>query len=153
MNPTPPNQTTRTDTRGTATGKCLGIPVRYDPESKYPWGDRKPIVDSQGFLWRKKIVVRPDFFKFPAREQQAFLLHEAAHCKLFHAEKRILRLLVWPFGIFAYCRAQEFIADRFVLEMGYAADLARAFARFADGKSRLHPPTAERIARLIENHS
>lgn len=128
---------------------CLGIRVESDPNPNYPWGERKPVVDSRGLFRWKKIVVRPDFHRFPAREKQAFLLHEVAHCKLFHVEKRILRLIVWPFGIFAYCREQEFTADRFVREMGYAADLARAFARFTGGSGRLHPPTAERIVRLV----
>lgn len=146
-------QTTRTDTRGIAIQPCLGIPVCYDPKPVYWWGERKPIVDSQGISGFKKIVVRPDFFAFPPREQMAFLLHEAAHCKLFHIEKRILRLIFWPLGLFGYCREQEFMADRFVKELGYGADLARAFSRFPDCQGHLYPSLAQRIERLSGTNS
>lgn len=128
--------------------KVLGIPVRQDANPLYFWGARKPICDSQGIWPFKRIVVRPDFHRFPPREQQAILMHEAAHCLAFHSEKRLLRLVLWPFGIAAYCREQEFIADRFVKECGFGADLARAFSRLSGDAGPFHPSTAERIERL-----
>lgn len=123
---------------------CLGIPVRYDP-------DLRQICESRG-LWRwKGIVVGPVFQRFPDREKQALLLHEAGHCKLRHLEARTARLwwLLWrPRQLAALCQMQEFEADRYAAGCGYGADLARAFSRLVPGESRWHPPLPERIARL-----
>lgn len=123
---------------------CLGIPVCY-------LSDFNGISDSRG-LWRwKKIVVGPTFTRFPPREQAAMLLHEVGHCKLYHLEKRLLRLwrLLWhPSQLAAYCMQQEFEADRFVSGCGYGADLARAFSRLTEGNAALHPPLSLRIERL-----
>jgi Zn-dependent protease with chaperone function len=146
MNQTPTIATTKTDTLGTATEKCLGIPVRYD--------ERLTIIcESRGVGPWKEIVVGPAFLRFGPRERQALLLHEVAHCKLFHVEKRILLLIVFPFCIFAYCRDNEFVADKFVKECGYGGDLARAFLKMADRKSVLHPPLMDRILRLTTTNS
>jgi len=124
----------------------LGVPVRYDPQAKM-------ISDSRG-LWRwKKIVVGPMFWiNFDEREKQAILLHEAGHCKMFHLEKRILRLplmLVRPSFVASYCRAQEFAADQFAAGCGYAQDLARALSKIRAGGGPLHPDLPTRIARLL----
>lgn len=124
---------------------CLGIPVRYDP-------GMREISEARG-LWRwREIVVGPKFTAFPPREGQAFLLHEAAHCKMRHLEKRLLWMLLTPWRIARVCRAQEFEADRFVWHCGYGPDLARGFARILPTKSPLHPPLHERIARLTASH-
>lgn len=148
-------KTTRTDSPGTATGatpstalkttnSCLGIPVRYDP-------DLKVICDSRGILLWKEIVVGPMLMSFPPREQQAFVLHEAGHCKLNHVEKRFLSLwkIFRPKALVELCHAQEYEADRFVRGCGYGADLARAFSRITPAKDPLHPPLAERISALV----
>lgn len=151
-----------------AQSNCLGIPVRYDPSTK-------AIVDSRG-LWRwQEIVIGPTFLQLPPREQGAFLLHEAGHCKLGHVRKlawfiirnpRRLAIFVWlglcadnQDGFFAsvasvlpeiaaYRKAQEFQADRFAAECGYGPDLARAFSRIRSEGGPFHPHPAERISRL-----
>jgi Zn-dependent protease with chaperone function len=125
---------------------CLGIKVRYD-------GKARIISDSRG-IWRwKEIVVGPDFLRFPPAEQQALLLHEVAHCKLRHLEKRLqkLWLLLWrPSRLFALCKEQEFEADRFVAAMGFGHTLAQAFGRIqSSGADPLHPTLQERIERLV----
>lgn len=109
------------------------------------------ISDSRGLLRWKKIVVGPEFLQFPPREQQAILLHEVGHCKLRHLEKRLLALwrIFSPRRLAELCIRQEFEADRFAHGCGYGPDLARAFQRVRASDSPLHPPIAERIARLL----
>jgi Zn-dependent protease with chaperone function len=125
---------------------CLGIPVTFDPALK-------TISDSRG-LWRwKRIFVGPSFRSFPPREQAAMLLHEVGHCKLRHLERRIfaaLYLIFWPPALARYCQRQEFQADLFAAHCGYGADLAHAFMRLRSvAGGPLHPPTEERISRLL----
>jgi len=149
---------------------CLGIPIRYDP-------DAAAIVDSTGLL-KKEIVVSRAFFALAPREQGAFLLHEAGHCKCNHARKLAWFILrsprrVWRFlrcakecskmseaeffkevaaripELAAYRIAQEFEADRFAAGCGYGGDLARAFGRLKSGEGPFHPPLSLRIARLV----
>lgn len=128
---------------GSNIAPCLGIPVRYD-------GHLQIISDSRGIGPWKEIVVGPAFMMFGHREQYALLLHEAAHCKMRHVEKRLLRawMVFWPPALFAYCRDQEYEADRFVRGMGYGPDLARVFSRIEGGCGPLHPPHDARIHRL-----
>lgn len=122
-----------------------GIPVRYDEKFA-------GISDSRG-LWRwKRIYIGPAFLHFPPREQVALLLHEVAHCKLYHLEKRLARIWLALFGtqeLFDYCQAQEYEADRYVLMCGYGVELAQAFLRVNERPDPLHPPRSERIARLV----
>lgn len=128
---------------------CLGVPIRYDPSLKF-------VSDSRGLWPFKRIVVGPMLRAFPEREQQAILLHEVGHCKMFHLEKRIARLftaLFRPKLIVSYCQAQEFAADEFVAGCGYGLDLARAFYRLTPSPSMWHPPRDQRISRLIAWHS
>lgn len=122
---------------------CLGIPVRFDERMQI-------ISDSRGIGPWKEIVVGPAFMQFGSREKTALLLHEAAHCKMRHVEKRLLRfwMVFWPPALFRYCREQEYAADRFVRELGFGPDLARVFARIQGGSGPLHPPHDERIHRL-----
>jgi len=121
----------------------LGIPLRYDP-------NMKTIAESRGLWPFKAVYLGPQLPCFPPREQQAFLLHEAGHCMLFHLEKRIANLwrLVWPPAFFRYLRMQELQADRFVAHCGYGEDLARGFERIIPTQSVFHPPISERVARL-----
>lgn len=136
------------------TGKCLGIPVIYDPTLT-------EIAHSRGFLFWKTIVIGPLFTAFAAREQQAILLHEAGHCKLWHAERCLWPLLraillhpalalaaalqrdpvrtemLWSewierSGIAELRRAQEYQADYYAAQCGYGADLARAYSRVCE---------------------
>lgn len=128
---------------------CLGIPVRFDPRMR-------GISNSRGVGRWKAIFVGSAFGQFPPREQAAILLHEAGHCKLRHLEQRLKRLhwAFWkPHVLAAFCAAQEFEADRFAAGCGYGADLARAFSRLQGTDTPLHPPMAERIARLAETQS
>lgn len=128
---------------------CLGIEVRYDENMKF-------ISESRGLWPFKKIVVGPLLRSFPEREQQAILLHEVGHCKMFHLEKRILRIFTAFFRpklIIAYCQAQELAADQFAAGCGYALDLAHAFSRLKPVPDRWHPPRDTRISRLLAWHS
>ena len=122
----------------------MGVPVSYDEKAKF-------ISDSRGVGRWKKVVVGPLFLKFPWPEQQAILLHEVGHCKLFHVEHRIgkLWLLLWkPSKLRQLCIDQEHAADAFVRSCGYGAELARAFSRISPEAHFLHPPASERIIRL-----
>jgi Zn-dependent protease with chaperone function len=128
---------------------CLGVPVRYNPKLKF-------ISESRGLWPFKRIVVGPGIRAFAEREQQAILLHEVGHCKMFHLEKRILRVLTAffrPSVIIAYCHAQEFSADEFVAHCGYGLELARAFTRLTQTAGVWHPRSEDRIARLLAWHS
>ena len=131
---------------------CLGIPVHYSPMMT-------AICESRGVWPFKEIWCGPDFPKFPPRIQQAFLLHEAGHCKLFHVEWPILnlwRLVYHPLWA-TYIRFQELQADYFVKECGYGRDLAHGFGMIAPPSEELsklelacYPDRDERIARLLE---
>ena len=126
---------------------CMGIPVIYDPAME------NPISNCRGIFRWKKIFVGPAFMRFPPREQAALLIHEVGHCKMFHLEKRILAalaLVFWPPALVRLCNAQEFQADLFAAHCGYGRDLANAFLRVQSAEPiPLHPPIAERIARLL----
>lgn len=132
-------------------------------------------VDSRGLGRWQEIVIGPKFFALPPREQGAFLLHEAGHCKLGHIRKlywfifrnpvrayKFLRCLpgsktqevffsrvadALP-EVAAYRKLQEFQADRFAAECGYGHDLARAFSRISFDGGPFHPSQAERVLRL-----
>lgn len=122
----------------------MGVPVRYDPKAKF-------ISESRGIGRWKKIVVGPALLEFPERERQAIRLHEVAHCKMFHVERRIGKLwmlLCCPAQLRQLCIDQEHAADAFVRSCGYGLDLARAFSRLDVESHFLHPPVTERIARL-----
>lgn len=122
----------------------MGVRVSYDARAKF-------ISDSRGLGPWKKIVVGPTFLEFAPREQQAILLHEVAHCKLFHVEQRIAKLwlILWrPSRLRQLCIDQEHEADAFVRSSGFGADLASAFSKLRFTSHFLHPSTAERIARL-----
>jgi Zn-dependent protease with chaperone function len=122
----------------------MGVRVDYDQKAKF-------ISDSRGIGRWKKVVVGPLFMQFPPREQQAILLHEVAHCKLFHVEHRLknLWLLFWrPSSLRQLCIDQEHEADAFVRSCGFGTDLALAFSKLRLTEHLLHPSTSERIARL-----
>lgn len=122
--------------------KCLGIPVYLDPNGAM-------ISDSRGVWPFKRIVLGRSFQLFDPEEKKAIILHEVAHCKLFHLERRILRAIFAPWGLVKCCHEQEFQADFFVGLLGHGPDLARAFAKLQSVSDPLHPPTSERIKRLL----
>lgn len=124
--------------------KLLGIPVFEIP-------DAPCIAEARGFWPFQRIVVNRHFKRFSIPEQQAFLLHEVAHCKLRHRERRIAR--VWMVfkteRLIEYCREQELQADNFVRLMGYGHAMATGLAKIQETASTFYPPTSVRIARLI----
>ena len=81
---------------------CLGIPVRYDPTLRV-------LSDSRGIWPLKEVVVGSAISAFTQREVEAILMHEVGHCKLFHLEKRLLRLwmIFRPKLLAEYCKQQE----------------------------------------------
>lgn len=127
-----------------AVAPVLGVPVGFKRRLTN-------ISEARGIWPWKKIVVGPQFFDLEARCQGAILLHEAAHAKLFHLEKRIGYALLnfWrPAAIGRYCKMQEFQADAFAAGCGYGRDLALVFARFPAAGGDFHPSPEERIERL-----
>lgn len=149
---------------------CLGIPIVFEPGLKtvsitltnswwWPWKFMVApgIVETRG-LWRwKKIVVGRAFEGFPVREREAILLHEVAHAKLNHIEKRLLvawQIVFAPRRFAQLCVEQEFQADYFAAECGRGVDLASALSRMkTDARASLHPAVGDRVARLLAWHS
>lgn len=149
----------------------LGIPVRYDPDLEsvsitldwsrwwWPWKFAKfpGLVEQRGLFRWKHIVTGKNLSAFPPREQQAILLHEVGHAKLHHVEKRLLRMwqiVLWPAAFARLCINQEFQADFYAAECGYALDLASALSRLrTDSRASLHPAVGDRVARLAAWHS
>ena len=141
---------TRPKRRNARLNPCLGLPVEFDEKMC-------DIVSEARGVWRwKKIVVGPSIAIFPPSEREAILLHEVAHCKGRHLERRIgalWLLLVSPRRLARLCVEQEFEADSFVAACGKGPALASAFIRLqangrASSSSVLHPSLAERIDRL-----
>lgn len=127
---------------------CCGIAVRQV--------DGLPgIAEARGSIFRRWIAVNAAWCQFPAREQEALLLHEVWHCRRFHLEARWLFLLfswlpaiLWlPFAQWVSYR-QEFAADRFAKKEGYGRELARALSRITIYDSTFHPSPQARIAAL-----
>lgn len=124
----------------------LGIPVRYDRKFR-------EVSETRGLWPWKKIIVGDAFVALEERARAAILLHEAAHAKLFHLEKRIAFAITnfWrPSGIGRYCQQQELQADAFATECGYGRDLALVFSRLKDSGGTFHPSAKERIDRIGE---
>lgn len=127
--------------------EVLGIPVYLDRGFKH-------VCKATG-LWRwKRIVVGPLLWRLTERERQAVLIHEAAHCKLFHLEKRILwawLALFAPRKLMEMCYEQEYQADRYAAAAGYGLDLVAFFNKLKQGEVEVdfHPPLAARIERLM----
>ena len=126
---------------------CFGIPVIFDSELKV-------VSQSRGIWPWKRIFLGPSFAEFPSREQAAILLHAVGHCKMRHLEKRIAgswRVLFGGSALVRLCVAQEYEADAFAANCGYAVELAKAFSRMELAGSHgggLHPGTRNRIERL-----
>lgn len=122
-----------------------GMRVHFDPMLPR-------IADSRGILWWKKIVVGSGFYAFPDRERMAILLHEIGHFRIRTIETRLANLwmlFVFPKRLARLCREQEFSADDYVKERGFARDLAAALTRLPGKNGLLHPSPDERIARLL----
>ena len=99
------------------------------------------------WLWRR-IYVGHRFVSLPDREQMAVILHEVGHCRLWHIERRLPRLLVFGrIACAAYLQRQELEADAYVASRGYGADLAKVL-RCINGPDQTF--RSERIALLEE---
>lgn len=125
---------------------CMGYPVRYDPKCKY-------VSVARGYWRWKRIDIGPAFLQLSDREKGACLLHEAGHCTLRHAEKRILNAWLILFGVkrlLAYWHAQELEADRYAAACGYGMDMVQFLSRFTRPQRwpMTHPEPRERIAHL-----
>lgn len=124
--------------------RVLGYPVVLDPECEN-------ISQVHGFWRPGKIVVGPNFFKLNQFEQGAVLVHEVGHLELGHARARWRRwwwLLLKPAAFRAMCIEQEYEADHYAAERGYAGGLASIYGRIENAEGLLHPPVASRIERL-----
>lgn len=158
-----------TTTKTRIESEVLGVKVVFDPDYVavsigidrsrwwWPWKfeTNVGICDSRGLGRRAQIVIGRGFLAFPPREQQAILLHEVGHIKLGHVLERVKKMwqiVLLPSAFARLCIRQEFQADRFAAECGYGADLARAFSRMGEAAGALHPPTAERVARLHQHY-
>jgi Zn-dependent protease with chaperone function len=127
---------------------CLGIPIRYD-------NTLRVLSDSRGIWPFKRVVFGPAIRAFTRDETEAILMHEVGHCKLFHLEKRLLRLwmIFRPKALAEYCKKQEHQADYFVCELGRGRELVSAFQKIQSSGGPLHPDTASRIERILAWHS
>jgi Zn-dependent protease with chaperone function len=144
-------------------GEILGIPVEYNPH-------HEGVADARGLIGNKRIVVGPPWLKLDAKVQHAVLLHEAKHCRAYHAEKRVgwLLLIAAPlvflpvqilsvFGAIVALYAvaewsnkrQEMVADAFAVEQGYGYEMAR-FVRnsHVPNPSRYYPDYESRMANI-----
>lgn len=144
----------------------MGVPVKYDENAVsasvrldrlrwwWPWRStlHPCLCESRG-IWRwRKIVIGRAFLAFPPREQQAILLHEVGHVKMGHIWQRakaFWKVIFRPTAFAALCQRQEFEADRFAAHCGYGAELAQVLGRVQPAQNAMHPPAAERIARLL----
>jgi Peptidase family M48 len=149
----------------------LGLPIVYDI-------DFPGIAEAIGLWPLKGIRVGLRWFGIAPEERTAVLYHEAGHCKLWHAEKRLLwslwmtleprrvwRILSLPDGatdaellkhlpdrLRAVSHQHEIEADAFAARMGYADGLLAFLNRHADLlASPLHPSPAERVQRILES--
>lgn len=97
------------------------------------------------------IFIGPQMRFLPPRMQAALLVHEVGHLRLGHLWKRIRKLwLVFykPAAVFDVCREQEYEADMFAAQQGYAPELVNFFSLVKAEDDPFHPPPAMRIYRL-----
>lgn len=93
--------------------------------------------------------VAPEFWKLPASGRLAVIAHEAGHRYYGHLWRRWLAR--WAYDAVTRRKlyhAQEFQADQFAREMGYAAPLVAVLALQPHGATVSHPSTRDRIAWL-----
>lgn len=129
-------------------GFIFEFPVRRDPKCR-------DVARSLGIWPFKSIVLGDAWFLLTAYEQQAVLMHEVGHCRLWHKE---LKLLMLPF---AYCKwaqaaskRHEFEADAFAVRSGHGFGMLQLTHRSVRAQWVLDaipgPPTLEQVIdRLI----
>ena len=136
----------------TAPKEFLGIPVFVDESSHLT-------ADSRGIWPWKKIVLGISFFYLERREKEAVLLHEAAHCKKFHMERRIAAiplLFLRPAFANEIAISHEIEADRFAAERGFAVELLSVLRKIGGKEGRFYPTFDERakhLKKFIKEHA
>jgi Zn-dependent protease with chaperone function len=132
--------------------KYLGIRLAVDRTSKL-------MADSRGIWPFKRIVLGASWFLFSPREREAVLCHEAAHCKLFHLEKRMLLiplLFLRPALVTEISIAQELEADRFAAERGFGVELLDVLRKLGGKEGQFYPSferRAEALRKIIKEQS
>ena len=124
----------------------LGIPVFVDEGSHL-------MADSRGIWPWKKIVLGMSFFYLSAREKEAVLCHEAAHCKKFHLERRIAAiplLFLRPAFATEIAMSHELEADRFAAERGFALELLSTLRKLGGKEGRFYPTFEARARQLTK---
>lgn len=122
----------------------LGVPIEVDIGSYL-------IADSRGIWPKKRIVLGATWFSLPIGEREAVLAHEAAHCKKFHLEKRLLALpllFLRPAFAQSIAQGQELEADQFACERGHGADLRSMLGRLHGKEGQFYPLVAERVVAI-----
>lgn len=94
--------------------------IRFDPKFR-------GIASATGLWPFHRIMVGKDFLRFNSPQRAAILWHEFGHIRLWHAEKRLLRILMNPFRDNTKAIDQhEFEADDYAKAAGYGKELAEA---------------------------
>lgn len=131
---------------GGTMSEVMGIPIEIDHKLS-------TVSRIKGIWPFRRIVVGPKYFVLGDHEKTAVLLHEVAHCQRWHLEMRFALLPVcWMKAIQRLCREQEFTADRFAAECGYAEELSAVLRRLKQPHGPLYPSNDERIARLENDY-
>jgi Zn-dependent protease with chaperone function len=121
----------RKDHGTTAPHEFMGIPVLVDIGGHF-------IAESRGIWPWKKIVLGFSWFVLTPREKEAVLLHEAAHCKMFHMERRICAvpmLFIRPAFATQVAMGHELAADRFAASQGFGKELLSVLAKMRRNQS------------------
>lgn len=119
----------------------LGVPLVYRP--------KVGMAQAIGLFRWKRIAVGDMWFNLDRHQQQAVLLHEYAHCKMFHMEQRLLVVpMFWTAWARSRAREHEFAADLFAAKRGYGLEFVQ-FLRKYGTKSEFHPDPDERAARIL----
>jgi len=124
--------------------KVLGYRIDFDPEMPR-------VAEARGIWPFKRIVVGRQWYALPDHERAAVLMHEAAHCRRAHFEKRLVALplfLLSPSFVKRMAREQEIEADRFAARAGFGAGLIAFLRRFDERESIFYPSHDERVRAL-----
>jgi Zn-dependent protease with chaperone function len=106
-------------------------------------------AEARGFLFRRRIEIGRAFFRLTGPVQQAILLHEAAHLKRHHIEKRAL---LAPLHFLPFVRRMawqhELDADAFAVASGYGVPLLLYLAAAHRGDGEFYPPFSQRAQNI-----
>lgn len=115
------------------------------------------MAQARGIWPFKRIIIGENYFYLTPREKYGVLLHEAAHCKKFHMEIRLLALpllLINPDFNIRLSKEQEHQADEFAAREGYGVELLSAINKIKNhSEAGMFYPTyearVERVNRII----